>query len=393
MITNQIYDGSKVLKETVKQAAHSHIGASSMHRWSVCPGSVRLSKDLPPAPSSIYAEEGTYAHGVASDVLQDKRYPPFDDKFTEEMKEAIEVYVGEILNTWAEMEPHKHNALLVEQRFDLSKLHPGLFGTADCVIYDFNKKLLRVFDYKHGAGLPVEVEDNPQLLYYGLGALLTNPWEVLTVELIIVQPRCYHVSGPIRRQSLSVIDLLDFSQDVVKFASRTEIPNAPLVLGEHCKFCPAAAICPEKDKETMALMKEDFVPAIGYDPARLKRAYEAIEPLKAWIKSVEDFVYGEAMRGNVLHGYKLVQKRSTRKWKSEGDVSYFFTTFLGFDEHDLYEKKFKSPAQMEKLLPKEDKGALAELVTNESSGVTLAPISDTRPEVKNRAALDFEPIT
>src|SRR5690242_1931335 len=51
-----------------KPNTHSSIGASSMYRWSVCPGSVNLSQGIH-APSSRYAAEGTCAHSLADVCL------------------------------------------------------------------------------------------------------------------------------------------------------------------------------------------------------------------------------------------------------------------------------------------------------------------------------------
>jgi len=57
-------------KSLVKEdgVIHSPIGASSMHRWSVCPGSVRLSSNVP-SVSSSYADEGTEAHAWLAKVI------------------------------------------------------------------------------------------------------------------------------------------------------------------------------------------------------------------------------------------------------------------------------------------------------------------------------------
>ncbi|MCH8328897.1 MAG: DUF2800 domain-containing protein, partial [Nanoarchaeota archaeon] len=48
---------------------HSKIGASSMYRWSNCPGSVKLSEGMT-SESSIYAIEGTAAHEVVGLALE-----------------------------------------------------------------------------------------------------------------------------------------------------------------------------------------------------------------------------------------------------------------------------------------------------------------------------------
>lgn len=223
--------------EGAPASAHSKIGASSMSRWSKCPGSVRMCEGVENI-SSKYAEEGTRAHELAANILS--RVPVVVED--PEMFRAVAVYLEYI---WG---ASKKADLYVEHRFDLSTLHKGLFGTADAVIYREDSKHLIVADYKHGAGVAVEVESNPQLLYYGLGALLTLGIAAETVELVVVQPRRPHKLGPVRTWTIPSIDLLDFSADLISYARATESPAAALVPGSHCRFCPAKSSCSESHR-------------------------------------------------------------------------------------------------------------------------------------------------
>jgi hypothetical protein len=59
----------------------------------------------------------------------------------------------------------------VEEPFDLSWLHEGMFGSNDFYRYKHETKTLTVYDYKHGRGVIVEAEWNPQLMLYAVGAL------------------------------------------------------------------------------------------------------------------------------------------------------------------------------------------------------------------------------
>lgn len=215
--------------------AHSKIGASSMSRWSKCPGSIRLCEGTPNIESR-YAAEGTRAHELAAGILEDPSN--LATLGPSPMLDAVMVYVDFVRK---ESEGH---TLFIEKRFDLSSLHEGLFGTADAIIYREDTKHLIVADYKHGEGVPVEVENNSQLMYYGLGALLSLGLPCETVELVVVQPRCAHDRGPIRRWQIQSVELLSFSADLVEFAKRTQDPDAPLVPGEQCQFCPAKFFCP-----------------------------------------------------------------------------------------------------------------------------------------------------
>jgi hypothetical protein len=370
----------------VTQPVHSPIGASSMYRWSKCPGSVRLSRGIE-SVSSKYAEEGTQAHEVAAYLLQHNAKPGFE--VFPEMMEAVIVYVNAVNTDRA----RGSNDMWVEHRFDLSKVYKGLYGTADCVVYYVEEKLLQVWDYKHGAGIAVDVVDNSQLKYYGLGALLSLGIPCKEVELVIVQPRCPHPDGSVRRHRFKAVDLIDFAADLQEFAKATEDPNAPLVAGEHCRFCPAAGLCPKLHEQALISAKETFSHKLPYDPVKLSETLTRLDMVEAWAKGVREFAYQEAVRGRVPPGFKLVEKRATRQWRSDVDAVIHLKTTLGLLDHDIFERKLKSPAQVEKFLNKEGKKQLAEWVFAESSGLKLTPISDPTPEVKRGVEVEFEKIS
>ena len=393
-------------------AAHSSIGASSMSRWSKCPGSVRLSAGIE-SKSSSYAEEGSAAHALAELCLvrgatprtrlnwwvgrnavgahflvQDKPEPHaavFAHQVTEEMVEAVSVYVNHVKS----LHTVPWTTLSLEQRVDLSALHPGLFGTADAVIYRADTRTLDVIDYKHGAGVPVEVQYsdgsyNPQLLYYALGALMQLEKPVDDVRLTVVQPRCAHPQGPIRTATVRASWLmLDWAQDLVEAAQATERPDAPVVPGDNCRWCPAAATCPGLVERAQALAKEDFAVPDGADA--LAEAMGLIPGLEAWIKAVRERAYEEAMAGRPPVGWKLVPKRALRKWRDEREVVAALLEY-GMDDKDFYNLALKTPAQIEKALGKANAGILEPYVVKESSGMTLAPETDDRQPITRRTA-------
>lgn len=348
-------------------SAHSKLGASSMYRWSACPGSVKLCEGIPEQKSS-YAEEGTRAHELAAHLLLGK--PVIWE--TQECKEAIELYVETVRNDAGS------NKILVEQKFDLSEIHPGCFGTADAVVYDPDLRLLRVYDYKHGQGILVEVHNNSQLKYYGLGALLKTGYPCREVELVIVQPRANHPDGPVRRWRFDTFDLAEFAAYLSERAEATEKPNAPLKSGDHCRFCPAAGICPELSKKALAVAQTVFKPQTAYDPQALSETLKKLDVLEGYAKSVREFAYNEAQQGRCPPGFKLVQKRATRKWRdnlSPQDLSSEFD--LSADK--IYEPlNLKSPAQIEKILKKDEKKKLSKFTISISSGLALVEESDER---------------
>ena len=348
-----------------------------MHRWSQCAGSVKLSIGIP-NKSSIFADEGTRAHELAADLLNNRALPKDLD---DDMLEGILKYV-EVVRSDAGSEP-----ILVEQRFDLSSLYPGMFGTADAVIYHQQEKLLRVIDLKFGKGIIVEPERNPQMMFYALGAMISLDSPCEQIELVIIQPRANHVDGFTRRWQLTRKLLLEFKKDLVRYAKATEDPNAPLVSGEHCRFCPAAGICPELKSKALAVSKKSFTAVQNYDPMELSETLSKLELLEDYAKSVREFAYLEATHGRVPPGFKLVEKRATRKWKDEPTAAELFRTTRGEEAFDV---KLKSPAQMEKLYGKE---VVAKNCVAVSSGLTLVPESDKRQAAKSLAESSFKPIT
>jgi len=353
-----------------------------MSRWEKCPGSVRLSANVP-NKSSVYADEGTQAHELAEKAIRAFAEGLNFSKsgYPDEMISAVHVYfeffVSEVFS--------KEAIWKIEHAFDMAEIYPGLFGTCDLVAYYPQERLLRVVDYKHGAGIAVEVKNNRQLLYYALGALTTFKdvtkvgYKPKEVELVIVQPRCPHEDGPIRRWRIDVTEIYDFMLDLVAAAKRTEEKDAPLVSGDHCRFCPASGMCPELNQKTMALAQTHFSPVADYDPAKLGKTLALLPMVENWVKSVRDFAYREAQHGRVPPGFKLVAKRATRKWASEEVVVKTLSDIL-FTE-DMYESKLKSPAQIEKILSKEHRSKIDQLTISESRGQTLVPDFDSRPSV------------
>lgn len=373
--------------------AHSSIGASSMHRWSNCPGSVRQSRGIA-SKSSVYAEEGSDAHAYAAMCLtrKSRATKPEDvgQTFTfdgrtfavdEEMVDAVQVYVDTINSLRTD-----GDTMLVEHKFDLSVVHPGCFGTADCVIWQPATETLIVNDLKYGAGIPVSVVDNPQLQYYGLGALIQSGFPAKRVRLQIIQPRCDHPDGPVRSWDIDAIDLMDFRFDLIEYAKATEAEDAPLNPGEWCRFCPGAALCPALIQKKQEMARLEFAPSLSYDPAQLKLALDSREPLKAWLKALDEFAYAEAEAGRTPPGYKLVAKKANRKWRDEPDLIETLTD-IGVKADVIYApRKAKSPAQLEKLI---DKKIIESHWVQESSGHVLVPADDKRPAVKLSAKEEF----
>src|SRR5665213_134467 len=198
------------------ETTHSSVGASSCERWWNCPGSVRLISALPPQESSEYAKEGTKLHAIAAyalqhgntawaaaqDLIDVGQIDSIDFDQCEHVQTCIDVVKEDLLK-------YPGAILEIEKQFQLTSIHPDARGTNDANIGIFLKKLI-VYDYKFGRGVSVEVEENKQMMYYGLGANQEGDYD--EIELVVIQPRAIHRDGPVRRWTLSKSDLLDFGQ-------------------------------------------------------------------------------------------------------------------------------------------------------------------------------------
>lgn len=379
---------------------HSPIGASGMHRWAQCPGSVKLSVGMPNYESPE-AAEGTLAHhlgehalrtGLAS-VLGIKEFE--GKKLPDDMPAAVQVYIETV-----RAKVQAGCELVVECSFDLSRIHPGLYGTADAVVFDPRLKRLYVFDYKHGQGKVVEVIGNPQLRYYALGALLTTGFQATQIEITIVQPRANHPDGPVRSETMDVVDLLDFRADLKDYAVATEQPDAPLKSGDWCRWCRAKPTCPLLQKQAREIAVAEFKPVSPPadwrpDPVQLGDWLKQCEAAEIRISAIRELAYQEAMRGRPPAGFKMVAKRATRKWRNNNEAAQVLNVIVGMKDEDIFEEpSIRSPAQIEDKLGKKVFAAeVAVYVTKESSGFTLVAESDKRPAVKLDAASEFAPVS
>lgn len=370
-----------------------------------CPGSVRLIKSVPPRPETEYAREGTAVHAILELAQNQNRSAlSFLDETVEGVRVTEDMIAGAdvFLSYIAELKP-RVTKTWVEKKFDLSALgmppEEPMFGTADWAGYEPGPRVLHVVDYKNGSGVVVDVFENKQLLYYALGAVLDlgSEYPVDEVQITIIQPNATHKDGPVRHYTLSYLDVIGFANELRQRAYATQDPNAPLVAGAHCRFCPAAGVCPaQRDAAQAVAMVEfaemplDIPPAPSTLPDEM--FYEMLPKLHVlsdWIKAMYANAEARLIRGEPVPGYKLVARRANRSWKDEAALLEWAATqskILDVGE-DLYVKKLKSPAQVEKLVGKKN---LDENLTQKvSTGYSMVADTDPRPAADLTPGAEF----
>lgn len=373
------------------ERAHSPWGASSAHRWMACPASIKLSEGIE-NKSSKFAAEGTCAHELAEKALiEGNRCEEYIGEVFEghtvdaEMADYVQIYVDYINNAGSS----DFADVIVEERFDLSHIAEGLFGTNDACISEY-MGTLEIIDLKYGRGVEVSPEENKQLLYYALGA--SKGGEYSDVKLTIIQPR---VSDPIKSWTCSMERLQQFETELKEAVEATKEAQPRINTGGHCKFCPAKAVCPQLKSEVQDSLRMDFAAPVATGPASLPEPkgladYELTAVLnhagmiREWLDAVEKHAYTLLESGQEVNGFKLVAKRSNRKIENPDLV----IAELGGQYGDkLYTKKLISVSAFEKLVGKD---VAKNYLVKPDAGTTIAPESDKRPAVVNKTIQSFK---
>lgn len=159
------------------------------------------------------------AHSLCEHKLKTALGIPSEDPtenltwYNEEMEECASGYAAYVLELLAEAKKVTTDPIvLIEQRLDYSKYVESGFGTGDCVL--IADGTLNIVDYKHGKGVEVSADHNPQMMLYALGALeiFDALYDIDTVTMTIYQPRRSNVST----YTVSTAELLEWAETVLK---------------------------------------------------------------------------------------------------------------------------------------------------------------------------------
>ena len=370
--------------------SHAILSASSSHRWLMCPPSVRLSEQFPDDGGSEFAAEGTEAHELCEYRLKSAMGIPADDpvphlqRYCEEMEDCANGYAVHVLSLVEEAKQTCSDPkVLIEQRVDFSQWVPEGFGTAACIIVADGT--LRIVDYKHGLGVLVEAENNPQMKCYALGALeiFDVLYDIDTISMTIYQPRRENISTWV----ISREELLQWAENTLKpIAAMAFAGEGEFCSGEWCGFCKAKHNCRARAEANLMLAKHDFKMPELLEDIEIELILSKVDELASWANDVKEYALKQAIGGKEWHGWKLVEGRSVRKFTDDDKVIKTVSE-AGFDP---FEKKLLGITAMQKLLGRARfDELLSGLITKSKCKPTLVPESDKRPAVSS-AVLDFK---
>jgi len=356
---------------------HSNIvGGSTAKRVINCPGSVVMVQKMPPQPSNKYADEGTLLHNVIAEIVMSDRTPEsfLGTKYEDQVltQELIDNKLKVALAALDEIDPNKDMQIEAETRVGFGDLLPGVFGSTDLIGRIGNRAV--VLDWKFGDGVAVEVEENPQLMFYAAAAMRTeeSKWAfdgATEIECIIVQPPA------VKRWVTTPKRIAEFEAQLVRAVKQAEQPGAMLRTGDHCRWCTAKPICPQMTGAAERALKTTLN---SLNPDLISSYLAQADMLDDWIKELRNMAHVMIDNGVPVPGFKLVQKRATRQWVDDKKAADALTE-MGVGA--FKEPEVLSPAQAEKELKKRKLALPDDLVVAVSSGTTLAPESDPRPAV------------
>lgn len=337
-----------------------------------------------PDEAGEYARQGTACHMMLHDLLEGAATKTCYDVDGRSVPVTGEMFgwVQEVFNWVCDYTRH-HLGATVQSELTLHIYGDDCWGTADIVISTPDE--LVVADAKFGTN-EVEVHDNLQLQSYLVGALRARAQSSRhpaprRMRVAILQPRC----GEPKEEVVDGATLREFEARLLVAVEATEDPAAPLHASpEACQYCPAAAVCPENQKMTLAIAQSEFsiVPE-RLTPAQVAQILAKAKAIKRAVAAVEDHAKNELRLGRYIPGFKRVRAKAHRRWPP--DSAKRLTAVLPLIseiELDIYpEPELKSPAQLEKELHLPP-GTLDPLTEKPEGGDVVVPESDPRPALK-----------
>lgn len=367
------------------ETEHSERGPSTAHRWRACPGSVERSRGIPNV-AGIDAAHGTVFHEYAAMCIEFEADPQafvgekmlvkphgwitFDQAMANHMLNGLDII-------WALMnEPGAK--WIVEKRVSLENwIGPKEFGTTDFMIWNTTAWKIVIWDWKYGAGVPVNPEQNDQAILYFLGAwdqfakqeFFDQHWANMEsvihdgsddiysipdvpVQVMIEQPRAKGGGGT---WNTTVSELLRIGEQIKRDARETYKPGAAIRPGEkQCRFCPAARVnaCEDRARFMVEALGADFDDLDDEDaPFELPKALSpeartklllAKPMIDAFMQQLHGEAYSDLQARRPAPGLKLVEGRHpARKWRDPDKAEILLKARFG---EDAFKKTLLSPS-------------------------------------------------
>lgn len=337
---------------------------SHAHRWVECHGSAYYESRFVDEPGEA-AKWGTEAHKIGAELIdlgrrgvlytsweQAKGLPSTDGRSDEQIETAW-IYANEVVRLMQGFGVYAEPYMGIERRLPIRTIHEHLCGTPDFWVYGKWNNTLAIVDLKTGH-VPVDPFENYQLVCYlagilGLPALSSVVNQDTSVTFIIVQPRDYQNSEPVRRWKTTPAKVDPLNRRL-QSAARSAMSDRPtLRAGKHCRYCRALPACEAAGEA--ALVATEYAnrtwptelpdDQLGRLIGLLQSAHEL---LGLRLDALKLDAEHRLRSGRYIKGIKLGQSRGRRVWTDEKTVAKVAEMY-GIDIH---KRVLITPHQAEK---------------------------------------------
>lgn len=399
-------------------STHSIFGPSSASRYLICPASVHHQQ--PDSGHNEFTLPGSVMHQVAETCLMTDEDPsdfvgnfirvdPKDKTigmtYTEEMRDTVQKYL-DYFGMLKEQYPTA--SISVEERVSLEWLDPKLYilsGTADLVFRDLFNELV-ICDLKTGKGVSV-APTSPQLKLYALMAAGSEIETYESIRLIIVQPNDKY-GEEFKEAFFEPKELLEWLHDtLIPAIVDAQSDNPPYGPSEaSCRWCDYSGQCPAQAKYALSIASGEFdqfsdtdicqqikVSDLEYiDSDRLSYMLDGIPAIRVWADAVEEKALTEALNGNEIPGYKIIETNGLKKWNPDIDIEKTLYEKIKIRKKDIIKPKIRTPKQILALAPKIKHPEIEKLIIQPKGKLKLVPTNDKREAVDpvESAGSDFD---
>ena len=317
---------------------HHPFSPSTLQRLSLCPGSWRMSKDIPEPPKSEDAAEGTMLHEAVAKTNLDGLTAEQESAVIDclAIRESVTLDGDKTLSEYKVTVQNEAAEELTSGYIDYAAIHSD--KTADIV------------DWKFGRTPVPEANRNFQLAAYALGVMQT--FGVTSVTAHIVQPRIAQHTYYTFANPAAILHNLETI--IGKAKSETLILSAS---DEACRYCRAASTCPACNQR-YGLVPADIRENMLTDPTTLLNLWERAQVAQKLVDQIKQAVTDYINEHGSLGDWTIEQRAGRREVSDTAALYERVSQFLsGHELAECYSVKVSSV--LDKLAEKIIKSAAA----------------------------------
>lgn len=357
-------------------------------RWCQCPGSIVLGEIVGREVDSEMSQRKAYTHALAEWMLRHsfgevskENYPIALKQLSlhyggMDLEQEMGFFVETVKSYYDEERCKKGNHFItLGKTLELNKWIPNHTLVCDVIIGAANT--LHIICLVDEPGELLLPEENKLMWLYGLGALASYDL-VFDVQKMILTTISIDSKKQLTYET-TPSDLLKWGESVLKPKALMALQGEEsLQVGAYCKGCPAEVRCREKGSKSLELAGYSQKPLSLYSEEELGSILTEAGQVVYWIEALTDYMYTQALEGAVYPGWKLVEGRSSRRYSAIEDVLEILLK-AGYQEEQLYERKFLTLSALEKWLGKKNvKALIGELIEEVPGKPVLVPEQDRR---------------